>query len=91
MPARGCQQRFFVQIISAELCVQISKDSIIFDVRRVASGRPAEVAVKENRMPDINLVAVIPGVAEVVARGDGGRIGGRECGKKRVAVYKMTP
>ena len=40
-------------------------------------------------MPNVNLIAIIARVTQVVTRGDGGRIGGSEGRKKRVAVYKV--
>src|SRR5580704_18871499 len=57
--ARGTEQSFLIQIVSAELAIQIAEHWIVLEVRRIRSRCTSEVAAEKYWVPNVDRVAVV--------------------------------
>ena len=86
---RRRQQRLFLQVVAADVIVQIAKHLIVFDRRRQRSGGAAEVSSVEDRKARKNIIRELARIARQMARRNRRCVGHRESWKDGMTVGEI--
>src|SRR5439155_10523970 len=90
VPTRDLQQRVLPQVIALEVVVDVAENRVVLDEGRWRARSPTEVPGIEHGIADVDRVAEVARVTEVMPGRDRGGIGGRERWKECMNCSRRT-